>query len=104
MVEKKAVSYVAKAETKGFFGNVSHEWMIKFLAHRIADKRVIRMIKRFLKAGALENGVVYENEKGMLQGEVLTNTCKRLSSLYPRFMGLKKKNRVKFRSSFLKIR
>ena len=71
-VEKETVSYVVEADIKGFFDNVSHEWMMKFLAHRIADKRVLRMIKRFLKAGVMEAGVVYKGDKGTPQGGTIS--------------------------------
>jgi len=71
-VEKESVNYVVEADIKGFFDNVSHEWMMKFLAHRIADKRVLRMIKRFLKAGVMEAGIVYKDEKGTPQGGLVS--------------------------------
>jgi len=69
-VERKAVNYVVEADIKSFFDNVSHKWMMRFLAHRIADKRVLRMVGRFLRAGILENGVLNKSEKGAPQGGV----------------------------------
>ncbi len=69
-VERKAVNYVVETDIKSFFDNVSHKWMMRFLAHRIADKRVLRMVGRFLKTGILENGVVHKSEKGAPQGGV----------------------------------
>ena len=52
------------ADIKGFFDNVDHVWLMKFLGHRIADKRVLRYVKRFLKAGIMENGAVSASDKG----------------------------------------
>lgn len=69
-VERKAVNYVVETDIKSFFDNVSHKWLMRFLAHRIADKRILRMVGRFLKAGILENGVLHKSEKGAPQGGV----------------------------------
>ena len=57
-VEGGQVHCIVDADIKGFFDNVDHKWMIKFLEHRIADKRVLRYVVRFLKAGIMEEGVV----------------------------------------------
>ena len=66
------VSYVVEADIKGFFDNVDHEWMMKFLEHDIADKVFLRYIKRFLKAGVMENGKYLESEKGTPQGGLIS--------------------------------
>jgi len=71
-VERKHVNYIVEADIRGFFDNVDHEWILRFLEHRIADKRVLRMVKRFLKAGIMEDGKVYENDKGAPQGGPLS--------------------------------
>jgi retron-type reverse transcriptase len=52
----KDVEWVLDADIRGFFDAISHEWMKKFIEHRIADKRVLRHIKKWLKAGVLEDG------------------------------------------------
>ena len=61
-------SWVIDADIKGFFDNVNHEWMIKFLEHDIADPNFIRYIKRFLKAGIMEEGKYWETDRGVPQG------------------------------------
>ncbi|WP_279237763.1 reverse transcriptase domain-containing protein [Heliorestis acidaminivorans] len=61
--------FVVDADIKGFFDNVDHQWMIKFLQHRIADHNLIRLIVRFLKAGVMEAGIVYNTPVGTPQGE-----------------------------------
>lgn len=53
---------------RGFFDNVDHEWLIKFLEHDIADKRFIEIIKKFLKVGIMEDGNYLESERGTPQG------------------------------------
>jgi RNA-directed DNA polymerase len=67
-VEGKPVSHIVEADIKGFFDNVNQEWLNKFLAHRIEDKRIQRMVKRFLKAGVSEDGSVTVNDEGTPQG------------------------------------
>jgi group II intron reverse transcriptase/maturase len=67
-VEGGAIHYIVEADIKGFFDNVQHDWMMKFLGHRIADKRVLRYVKRFLIAGVFEDGEVFATEEGTPQG------------------------------------
>lgn len=62
------VSWVLDADISDFFGSVSHEWLVKFIEHRIGDKRVVRLIQKWLKAGVLEDGQVTQNESGTPQG------------------------------------
>jgi group II intron reverse transcriptase/maturase len=57
------VSWVVDADIKGFFNNVDHEWMMKFLEHEIADKNLLRYIKRFLKAGIYGSGELHRNRQ-----------------------------------------
>ena len=71
-VENKPVNHIVEADIKGFFDNVSQEWLMKFLAHRIEDKRIQRMVKRFLKAGVAEDGNVTVNDEGTPQGGVIS--------------------------------
>jgi group II intron reverse transcriptase/maturase len=68
MVQYRKVSYIVEADIKGFFDNVDHEWMIKFLQHDIADRRFVEIIEKFLKAGIMEDGQRLDSEKGTPQG------------------------------------
>jgi len=68
MVQYRKVNYVVEADIKQFFGNVDHEWMIKFLEHDIADRRFIEIIKKFLVAGVMEDGEFYKTDQGVPQG------------------------------------
>jgi len=67
-VEWEGTNYIAEADIKGFFDNVDHEWLMKMLEQRIADKRVLRLIKRFLKSGVMESGEMRASEEGVPQG------------------------------------
>jgi RNA-directed DNA polymerase len=60
------------ADIKGFFDNVSHEWLVKFLEHKIADRNLIRLVVRFLKAGIMEAGKYEASRKGTPQGGILS--------------------------------
>jgi len=67
-IERKRVNWVLDADIRGFFDAISHEWLVKFLEHRIADQRVIRLIQKWLNAGVLEDGERYRTEVGTPQG------------------------------------
>lgn len=71
-VEGGGIHYIVEADIRGFFDNVQHDWMMEFLSHRIADKRVLRYVKRFLIAGILEDGLFVETEKGTPQGGIIS--------------------------------
>jgi group II intron reverse transcriptase/maturase len=62
------VSWVLEADLKNFFGSLSHEWVLRFVEHRVGDPRLISLIRRWLKAGILEDGEVHPNEEGTPQG------------------------------------
>ena len=69
----KKVNYVLEADIKGFFDNVNHDWMMKFLEHDIADRNFLRYVKRFLIAGVMEGTARvchFKNENGALIGSV----------------------------------
>lgn len=72
IIMKKKINYVVDADIKGFFNNVNHEWLIKFLEHTIQDKKFIRYITRFLKSGILENMQHIESDKGTPQGGLIS--------------------------------
>ena len=62
------------------FGSVSQEWLVRFLEHRIGDKRIIRLIQKWLKAGILEDGIVTVDDRGTGQGSVITPLTKKVTS------------------------
>lgn len=67
-VEAEGTNYVVEADIKGFFDNVDQSWLMKMLEQRIADQRVLRIIKRFLKSGVMEGGETRTSEEGVPQG------------------------------------
>ena len=62
------VNWVLDTDIRSFFDSVDHEWLLRMLAHRIADPRVLRLIRRWLEAGILESGEWHETERGTPQG------------------------------------
>jgi len=71
-IEQRKIKWVLDADIQGFFDTIDHEWMMRFLEHRIADRRVLRHIKKWLNAGVLEDGVWRGNEEGTPQGGVIS--------------------------------
>jgi RNA-directed DNA polymerase len=70
----KKVNYVYDADIRDFFNKINREWLIKFIEHRIVDKRVVRLIQKWLNAGILEEGKIIYNDQGTPQGSL----CKAL--------------------------
>src|SRR3954452_19042310 len=71
-IEHRSVNWILDADIRGFFDNISHEWMMRFVEHRIGDQRVLRLIRKWLKAGVVEDGVRRPATKGTPQGAVIS--------------------------------
>jgi group II intron reverse transcriptase/maturase len=67
-IERKKVNWVLDADIRDFFGQLDRSWLRRFLGHRIADKRVLRLIDKWLAAGVIEDGNWSETERGSPQG------------------------------------
>jgi len=72
IIGTKKINFVVDADIKGFFDNVDHEWLMKFLEHDIEDKNFLRYVKRFLKAGIMEEMAYTESDKGTPQGGLIS--------------------------------
>src|SRR5207302_6840919 len=71
-IQWKRVNWVLDADMRGFFDNMSHEWTMKFIAHRVADRRILRLVQKWLKAGVSEDGEWSETTVGTPQGAVVS--------------------------------
>ena len=71
-LRRKKVKWVLDLDVRGFYDNVSHEWLEKFVEHRIADRRILRLIQKWLKAGVSEEGEWKETKVGTPQGAVVS--------------------------------
>jgi group II intron reverse transcriptase/maturase len=72
IITSKPINHIIDADIRGFFDTINHDWMIKFLEHRIKDKSLIRLIARFLRTGYMERGCLYKSEQGTPQGGVIS--------------------------------
>ena len=71
-ITRKRVNWILDADIRGFFDHMSHEWTMKFMAHRVADNRILRLISKWLKAGVSEHGEWSETTAGTPQGAVIS--------------------------------
>ena len=71
-IQRKRVNWVLDADIRGFFDNMSHEWTMKFIKHRVADRRMLRLIQKWLQAGVSEAGQWSETKVGTPQGAVVS--------------------------------
>jgi len=69
-IERRRVNWVLDADIRDFFTSLDHDWLTKFVEHRIADKRVLRLIQKWIKAGVIEEGKWSESEVGAPQGSL----------------------------------
>ena len=76
---KKKVNYVLDADIRGFFDNLDKSWLVKFVEHRVADRRILRLIQKWLNAGVMEEGEWSETKTGTPQGSVISPT---LANIY----------------------
>jgi group II intron reverse transcriptase/maturase len=70
-ITRKRVNWILDADIRGFFDHMDHEWIMKFVEHRVADNRVLRLIRKWLKAGISEEGEWSETKLGTPQGAVI---------------------------------
>jgi RNA-directed DNA polymerase len=71
-IERRRVNWILDADIRSFFDEIDHGWMLKFLEHRIADQRILRLIRLWLKSGVIENGRRVGAERGTPQGAVIS--------------------------------
>lgn len=72
MLMTEPIRFVVDADIRGFFNHVDHDWLMRFLEQRIADPSLLRLIRKFLKAGIMEQGVWEETEEGTPQGGLIS--------------------------------
>jgi len=78
-IESRKVNWILDADIRAFFDTISQEWLTRFLEHRIGDRRIIRLIQKWLKAGILEDGVVTTSEVGTGQGSVMAPRTQKIT-------------------------
>ncbi len=78
-IARKKVNWILELDIRAFFDKVDHAWMVKFVEHRVGDKRIVRLIQKWLKAGVMEQGRWFETKEGTPQGSVISPV---LANLY----------------------
>jgi group II intron reverse transcriptase/maturase len=71
-ISSRKVSWILDADIRSFFDTVNQEWLIRFVKHRIGDPRIVRLIRKWLKAGIQEDGIVSVSDRGTGQGSVIS--------------------------------
>jgi RNA-directed DNA polymerase len=71
-ISRRKVNWIIDADIRGFYDNISHEWLMKFVEHRIADRRMLRLLKKWLRAGVSEDGEWSPTKVGTPQGAVIS--------------------------------
>jgi len=71
-IERKRVRWVLEVDIRAYFDTISHEWLMKFIEHRIGDRRILNLIQKWLMAGVLEDGSWTQSEEGTPQGNLIS--------------------------------
>jgi RNA-directed DNA polymerase len=71
-ITRKKVNWILDCDIRGFFDHLSHDWLLKFVQHRVADRRILRLIQKWLKAGVMEEGEWKDTGMGTPQGSVVS--------------------------------
>ena len=79
-LKSRSIAWVLDADIRSFFDKISHEWLIRFVEHRIADKRIVRLIVKWLKAGVLDDNKRIRTKEGTPQGAVVTPRTQKVTS------------------------
>src|SRR5919205_374832 len=71
-IARKRINWILDADIRSFFDTISHDWLVRFVEHRIGDRRIVRLLRKWLQAGVLEDGRVVETVAGTPQGASAT--------------------------------
>jgi len=78
-IVRKKVNWILDLDIRSFFDKLQHDWLVRFVEHRIGDKRVVRLIQKWLKAGVVEDGRWFQTEEGSPQGSVTTPRTQKIT-------------------------
>ncbi len=93
-ITRKKVNWVLDLDVRSFFDKVDHDWMKRFVEHRIGDRRVVRLIQKWLKAGVMEQERWFETEERTPQGSVITPRTQKVTSVLSEIIGPTRQRRA----------
>jgi group II intron reverse transcriptase/maturase len=103
-IKRKRVNWVLDLDIRAFFDRIDHLWMVKFVEHRIGDRRIVRLIQKWLKAGVMEQGRWFETEAGTPQGAVISPILANLYLHYVLDLWVKQWRRKEARGDVIIVR
>lgn len=104
ILERRPINYIVDADIRGFFDNVDHQWMMKFIEHRIKDTNFNRLIARLLRSGVMEAGIYYDTPQGTPQGGVVSPILANIYLHYVTDLWFEKKIRRQCRGAAYMVR
>jgi group II intron reverse transcriptase/maturase len=103
-IMQRKVNWVLDADIRGFFDTVEHGWLVKFIEHRVADRRVVRLIQKWLKVGVLEDGKRIKSEVGTIQGGSISPLLANIYLHYAFDLWMQQWRRTKARGDVVVVR
>lgn len=103
-ITRRRVNWMLDLDIRAFFDRIEHSWMIKFVEHRIGDRRIVRLIQKWLKAGVMEQGRWSETEEGTPQGSVISPILANLYLHYVLDLWVKQWRRNKAKGDVIIVR
>ena len=103
-IMRRKVNWVLDADIRGFFDTLDHEWLVRFIEHRVADRRIVRLIQKWLNAGVLQGGKHIETEMGTIQGGSISPLLANIYLHYVFDLWVKQWRKTKARGEVIVVR
>jgi len=101
---RRSVNWVVDLDIRGYFDHIQHDWLIRFLEHRVADKRVIRLIRKWLRAGVMEGDQWQQTDEGSPQGAVISPLLSNIYLHYVFDLWMQQRRRKRMRGHSVVVR
>ena len=101
---QRSINWVVDLDIQGYFDHIQHDWMVRFLGHRVADKRIIRLIRKWLKAGVMDGNQWQQTEEGCPQGSVIAPLLSNIYLHYVFDLWMQHRYRKKMRGQSVVVR
>jgi len=101
---RRSVNWVVDLDIQGYFDHIQHDWLVRFLEHRVADKRIVRLIRKWLKAGVMDGNQWQQTEQGSSQGSVISPLLSNIYLHYVFDLWMQKRHRKMLRGQSAVVR